>query len=938
MFDIRVCRILSMIVVGAMVFGSFAGALQKSAVAPEAESLSLENLPSEIGSDAIDEIEVREDILGGGIQKSIPAGEYIAHPMSSAGYESLGSVPTNWSFRDPHNVQSVHDMGITGDGVVVAIADTGIDFGVSNIAGKYVVVDDTESPYHGWPQAFDPYAMTAYLGKGEVTSGIGGYVNTSVNGTGPFYVSHSINLDGKNDFSPVEKVGNDPYNDVKDPSTDFDFEFDLENLYATRDETQWYFGINTRFASANRTFGFAIDMDGAASGGLTDPYGNYLDFEPSHTAPIEHLSFTPAKGGMLASCSGKQDQDSIIRSTLSGEVNVVKIWDVNGNLMQTLGYEGTVIFSVAWSSDGAMLAYRTLYDVIILDTNDWSEISRTTFRLVPVSTEIDFTRESMAFSPDDSKVVIGSKTGLSDIAVYVLDVATGTNVTKNLGLARSIAYSPDGSKIAMGHGNSIGVYDTGFNLLKTFTTIGNKAVESVAWDTTSSFIAAGKRANGTVEVWNYASETVTPLYGHGKDMTVNAVIWDASGIVTGGNDGKVIFWGLSPFTSPVVRNNLNREPVYSIAKNPATGNIFVGGRNCTIRAYLADWSDYTAFASKKPDVIVYIEYEREYYLKTAEGTEITKKDQIMKPIVYKWNVTLGDWDETDLATVGGQYMYKGSSDGAWTALGFIEWSIPRKFVGWENSGFMNVTTWVCSGDKESQPQDTVPKDCNVPARATIDWTPTTIVGISAWAAVEIPQVTIDESIPHQSDYYHFGTHPSAVLTNIFGPTSLIVVDTTTEGVFDRVYIDMNGDKIIDSDDVWVDKNNPVATSDFYDLAADAPGQDGIADLSGGMLYFIGDGNLSLPYAYRMAELIEMPISVDTPMPIPNNGEFVAFFGDFDIDFEGKIYTQGTRMASVIAGEGTNIGLSGPVLGVSPDVTFLPICNAHYDLTNSLYFA
>ena len=69
----------------------------------------------------------------------------------------------DWSYRDAHNVPDAAAMGYDGNGVIMALVDTGIDFGNHNLADKYMTVEDTESPYHGWPVAFDPLALSSYI-------------------------------------------------------------------------------------------------------------------------------------------------------------------------------------------------------------------------------------------------------------------------------------------------------------------------------------------------------------------------------------------------------------------------------------------------------------------------------------------------------------------------------------------------------------------------------------------------------------------------------------------------------------------------------------------------------------------------------------------------------------------------------------------------------
>ncbi|MEO8084355.1 MAG: S8 family serine peptidase [Ardenticatenales bacterium] len=97
----------------------------------------------------------------------------------------------------------------------------------------------------------------------------------------------------------------------------------------------------------------------------------------------------------------------------------------------------------------------------------------------------------------------------------------------------------------------------------------------------------------------------------------------------------------------------------------------------------------------------------------------------------------------------------------------------------------------------------------------------------------------------------YGHHPDTVLGLTIGILQdldanegelpgVLAVDSTTPGVYDTVYIDLNGDHDF-TDDVALDRDHPLATWD-----ADA---DGVADVSGGLLTFIADGQRPVPGSY-----------------------------------------------------------------------------------------
>jgi len=933
----------------------------------------------------------------------------------------------NWSFRDAQNVPGAEAMGYTGDGVCMAVADTGIDFGAQNLDGKYMVDSTTYSvenatvaegtvqgqnnvslpdtnivsgtleikvngavstgytanlvrgevtfpsalpldstvvcsyqyrPYYGWPVAFDALGLPQYLLAKEARTGGGGVANTTLNGTGPFDIDHVIRVDGQNDYTVTESAcPDDRYGDVLTPGTSTGLEFDMTELWGTRDKDFWYAGIQTRYAAMNRTFGFAMDFDGPASGSLNDPAGNLLDFEASHSAPIEQVAYDD-NNDLLATCAGTSQGTAL---TGSYEYNSVKIWSEGGNLIRTLPNEQTPVDSVAWSPDGSRLAFTTGLETVVYNAATWTEQWRVQHSS---ATKTKYYREALTFSPNGTTLITGSVAASNRI--FVLNVVTGSTAEQSANtFSGTVAFNPTYDLIALGLDDgtvqiidsitysTVMVLQTWLN--KAFLIPDGKPVETVAWSPDGMHLATGRLGGGYINIWNLTGNMTWAdcdfnLTGHDASQTVNSIVWpSANNIISGCDDGTVIYW--NPFTSalPVTtRNSRYNTPVRSLALT--SGNdVFVGSADCTVRKYTSGWSTYTAFVSHRADIMVYIRYEREYYTFGPEGQKLSEFDYIEEPDVYKWNTGTMSWAKTNMTNIFGHAFYKGSSAGEWTAKGFIEIALPRNFTAWPNQNNMYLSSFVC-GDNSSRPQDTVPADCNVPSPTggvMVNWAGTDKVTLSAWGRLDIPKTTIvPADVPSAGGVYHFGYHPSTALTKIFGLVP-IVVTASSPGVWDRVYVDMNADYIIDSNDPYVNRNNPVLTVDIWDASGGTaiPGQDGIPDLSGGMLYFIGDGKTKMPYSDRMSEVLMAsgdqltPFNVDNPMPIPKNGEIVAFFGDFNYDEdEGKMITHGTQTASAIAGEGLNIGSYAPVKGVSPDVTFLPICNANYGLTYALYFA
>jgi Subtilase family. len=59
-------------------------------------------------------------------------------------------------------VEDAWKMGYTGEGVKVAVIDSGIDFATPDLIGTQARVENETSPYHGWPIVIDLKSLSSY--------------------------------------------------------------------------------------------------------------------------------------------------------------------------------------------------------------------------------------------------------------------------------------------------------------------------------------------------------------------------------------------------------------------------------------------------------------------------------------------------------------------------------------------------------------------------------------------------------------------------------------------------------------------------------------------------------------------------------------------------------------------------------------------------------
>ncbi len=198
----------------------------------------------------------------------------------------------------------------------------------------------------------------------------------------------------------------------------------------------------------------------------------------------------------------------------------------------------------------------------------------------------------------------------------------------------------------------------------------------------------------------------------------------------------------------------------------------------------------------------------------------------------------------------------------------------------------------------------------------------------------------------KSGNIHAGAHPDLSLRDyVWGEkAAVLVTDPNVAGVYDTVYVDLDMDYDFRDEkpltkanvnDLEATKNNMVAYRDMNG--------DGIADISGGMLYYIADGVNPPPAADW---LWGAQCGTDAFM-CPGNGNMVAFTGGA----LGGGYSHGTQCASNIVGQGISNGFlqefadlgpaemsvgkpAGAVYGMAPGADFVDISNIYWNYASS----
>ncbi|MBI5566960.1 MAG: S8 family serine peptidase [Chloroflexi bacterium] len=179
----------------------------------------------------------------------------------------------------------------------------------------------------------------------------------------------------------------------------------------------------------------------------------------------------------------------------------------------------------------------------------------------------------------------------------------------------------------------------------------------------------------------------------------------------------------------------------------------------------------------------------------------------------------------------------------------------------------------------------------------------------------------------KSNLYRVGSFPEKNLLDLYGERpAVIAVDTLVAGVYDTVYVDLDGNYDF-TDEKPITKNSPEVYRDMDG--------DGYADISGGLLVWVSDGANPPPTAEWLWG-VTCADSSASMKGCPDNGTLLVFSGAFD---EG--YTHGTQCASNIAAQGVVNGgasaqpfrINGMVQGGAPQVGLMDFGNHYFNGTD-----
>lgn len=212
----------------------------------------------------------------------------------------------------------------------------------------------------------------------------------------------------------------------------------------------------------------------------------------------------------------------------------IRVWDLQKGTLLAGPFEAdiTEVTSAAFSPDGTRIVISGNLEFSL---QVWDVIDGTLLHVVRPLGDGDHWVASVTFSPDSSRIAIGS----SDCTVIMWDVQNGillgSPFNGHEGCVTSVAFSPDGTRMVSGSEDcKIRVWDvcSGIPLTDPFGS-GSRAITSVAFSPDGTFIVSGSKG-GAIDVWDVRNNALslrisTPSFeGYNTRITHVAVSADGT--------------------------------------------------------------------------------------------------------------------------------------------------------------------------------------------------------------------------------------------------------------------------------------------------------------------------------------------------------------------------------------------------------------------------
>ncbi len=295
--------------------------------------------------------------------------------------------------------------------------------------------------------------------------------------------------------------------------------------------------------------------------------------------PVRSVAFSPDSRTIATATERNEDQRLI-----TGEA---ALFDTQtGALEKAFIYPGDVA-SVTFSPDGRWFAAGS---GALLEPGNVKIWNAHTWKVRQVLTGFKSDVESVAFSPDNARVVTGSR----DKTVEIWDVQTGAilRLLDGQGEVFSVAYSPDGRFVAAGSGSSgsgspgrVSVWDANTGALLWTRNAHSERCLCVTFSADGLTLGSAGNDN-TVRLWNPKTGQLKQMLEAHDVLMVCGVAFSPDGkqVASGGSDGRARLWDLAK--NEIVRAFPRQEStVQSVAFAPDGKLLACGGANGVVNLW-----------------------------------------------------------------------------------------------------------------------------------------------------------------------------------------------------------------------------------------------------------------------------------------------------------------------------------------------------------------
>jgi WD40 repeat protein/energy-coupling factor transporter ATP-binding protein EcfA2 len=237
-------------------------------------------------------------------------------------------------------------------------------------------------------------------------------------------------------------------------------------------------------------------------------------------SPVKSVIFSP-DGKTLISAGDDQD---------------IRIWDLKGNLKQTLNHQGGVK-SLVLSPQGNILASVGNNKTVKL----WDLNLKGNVQSNPILTlgDSQYKIETVVFSPD--KEIIATISDKKIVKLWgVKDNSTDT-VNSPDDKVEIVVFSPDGKILTtVSNGNIVKLRDLSSGSIQTFQDRGEQ-ITNVVFSPDGKTLATASEGK-TVKLWDLSGKKLQTFQGHEDQVTTIVFNLDGTILVTGSEDSTIRIW------------------------------------------------------------------------------------------------------------------------------------------------------------------------------------------------------------------------------------------------------------------------------------------------------------------------------------------------------------------------------------------------------------